>query len=92
MGEHQISLRFDVGYNREPPVVPELRDEIAQAWGLPLGRRVEICFRGSQHAAITGLLELLTAPDYPWDPRQSLQLRIAGFVFRSREIERWTTI
>jgi hypothetical protein len=92
MREHQISLGFDVGYHREPPVVPELRDEIAQAWGLPLGQRVEVCFLGSQRAAITGLLELLTTPDYPWDSRQSLQLRIAGFVFSSREIERWTTL
>jgi hypothetical protein len=65
MGEHQISLGFDVGYNCEPVVGPELRDEIARAWGLPLGQRVEVCFRGSQRAAIAGTLELLTTPDYP---------------------------
>jgi hypothetical protein len=46
-------------------VGPELRDEIARAWGLPLGQRVEVCFRGSQRAAIAGKLELLTTPDYP---------------------------
>ena len=92
MGEHQDSLDLDVSYNREPTVIPELRDEIAHTWGLPLGERVEVCFRGSQRAGITGVLELLSTPDYPWDARQPLQLRMVGLVFSSREIERWTRI
>jgi hypothetical protein len=92
MAEHQIRLALDTAFDPAPVAPPELRDEVAQAWGLPLGERVEICFRGSQRAAITGPLELLTTPDFPWDPRQPLKLRIAGFVFSSREIERWTRL
>ena len=92
MSEHQISLDIDASYSAAPAVVPELREEIAQAWGLPLGQRVEICFCGSQRAAATGILELLSTPEYPWNPRQPLQLRIAGFEFSNREIERWTKI
>jgi hypothetical protein len=92
MAEHQISLGLETTHTTEPAVVPELRDEIAQAWGLPLGERTEVCFRGSQRSAITGILELLTSPEYPWNPRQPLQLRIAGFVFSSRDIGSWTRL
>jgi hypothetical protein len=89
MREQQISLDLGVGYQTAPVVVPELRDEIAATWGLPIGQRVEICFRGGERSAVTGTLELVCAPNYPWDPRQALQLSIAGLIFTSREIERW---
>lgn len=92
MGEQQISLELDVAYSAASAGTAEIRDEIAQAWGLPLGQRLEVCFRGSQRAAITGTLELLSTPNYPWDPHQPLQLRIAGFTFNSRDIDRWTKI
>lgn len=92
MDEQQISLELEISYSAPTAGTAEIRDEIAQAWGLPLGQRLEVCFRGSQRAAITGTLELLSTPNYPWDPHQSLQLRIAGFIFDSHEIERWTKI
>lgn len=92
VSEQQISLELDVGYQTAPVVVSQLRDEIAATWGLPLGQRVEICFRGGERSAVTGILELLRAPDYPWEPRQALQLGIAGFIFSSRDIDRWTII
>lgn len=92
MAEQQINLGFVDSYSLAPAVVPDLRDEIATAWGLPLGDRVEVCFRGSQRAAIAGTLELITSPDFPWNPHQPLQLRISGFIFNSREIERWTRL
>jgi len=92
MAEHQISLNLDPGFAAAPAVVPEIRKEIAVAWGLPLDQRIEVCFRGGERSAVTGVLKLLRAPDYPWDPHQPLQLSIAGFVFSSREIERWTKI
>jgi hypothetical protein len=92
MSEHQICLDLDVGYQSAPVVVPALRDEIAVAWGLPIGQRVEVCFRGGERSAVTGTLELVRAPNYPWDPRQALHLRIAGLIFSSREIERWIEI
>jgi hypothetical protein len=38
------------------------------------------------------LLELADAPDFPWNPRQPLQLRIKGFVFNSRDIARWSRL
>jgi hypothetical protein len=91
LSEHQISLGLDTGYNPEPVVVPDLRDEIAAAWGLPLGQKVEVCFRG-ERSAVTGTLGLLKAPDFPWDPHQPLKLGIAGLIFSSREIERWTKL
>lgn len=92
MPEQQISLGLDVTHTTAPAVVPELRDEIARAWALPIGERTEVCFRGSQRSAITGILELITTPDFPWNPRQPLKLRIAGFIFSSRDIESWTRL
>ena len=91
MAEHQTELRLDVGYEPAPPVASELREEIAAAWGLPLGQRVEVSLRG-ERCALRGVLELRRAPDYPWDGRQALQLAVAGFVFSSREMERWTVL
>lgn len=92
VSEQQIYLDLEVGYQTAPAVIPALRDEIATTWGLPLGQRVEICFRGGERSAVTGVLELLRAPDYPWERRHALQLNIAGLIFTSREIERWTII
>lgn len=89
--EHQISLALDAGFSAAPAVLPELRDEIAAAWGLPLGERVEVGLRDGG-STIAGKLELLRAPAYPWDAREPLRLAIAGLVFSSREIERWTKI
>jgi hypothetical protein len=90
--EHQISLDLDMGFQPAPVLVPELRDEVATLWGYPLGQRVEICFRGGERSAVTGKLELLRAPDYPWDRHQPLKLAIAGLVFSSRDIDRWTIL
>lgn len=92
MPEHQASLPFDLPYNPAPAAPPELRDEIAQAWGLPLGERVEVSFRDGQLDGISGVLELITPPDYPWNPREPLQLRIAGYPFSSRAIAQWTKL
>lgn len=92
MAEHQTDLPLDVAYSTEPSLIPELRDEIARAWRLPLGQRVEVCFLGSQRAAVTGILELVSTPEFPWDPRQPLRLRIAGLVFGTGEIDRWTVV
>lgn len=92
MAQHQISLGLDTGYEPAPPVVPDIKDEIAAAWGLPLGHRVEVGLRGSDRSAISGILELAKAPDFPWDPRQPLMLRVRGFLFSSREIGHWTKI
>ena len=92
VNEQQISLGLDAGYTTAPAVVPQLLDEIATAWRLPLGQRVEVCLRGGQRSAVTGILELLRAPDYPWYPQQPLKLAISGLIFSSREIDRWTIL
>jgi hypothetical protein len=91
MAEHQISLRLDANYHPAPAVGADLRAEIAAAWGLPLGQRVEVGLR-NQPCALRGILELERAPDYPWDGRQALRLAVAGFVFSSREMESWAVL
>lgn len=92
MSDDQFAFAFDFAPSLEPAVGADLRDEIAATWGLPLGEKVEVFFRGGQLDAITGLLEIAAAPDFPWNPRQPLQLRVAGFVFNSREIEHWVRV
>jgi hypothetical protein len=91
MAEHQISLRSDADYAPAPVIGSELVEEIAAAWGLPLGQRVEVTLR-NQPCALRGTLKLERAPDYPWDGRQVLQLAVAGFAFSSRDMERWTVL
>ena len=92
MPENQTDLPLDALSHSGSPPAPELRDEIAAAFGLPLGERVHVSFRDSQIDAIAGKLELVVAPAYPWNPREPLALRVAGFTFSSRDIERWTRV
>ena len=92
MTEDQFAFTFDLTPATEPAVSPDLRDEIAGVWGLPLGEKVEVFLRNSQIDTVSGILELADAPDYPWNPRQPLRLRIAGFVFSNREIGHWTRL
>lgn len=89
MPERQTELPLDTGFNLAPAVQPELREEIARAWGLPIGQRVAVAFRNNRLDAAAGRLELAAAPDFPWNPHHALQLRIAGCNFSSRDIERW---
>lgn len=89
MSEHQTDLPLGTGFNLEPAAPPELRDEIAQVWGLPIGQRVAGSLRNGQVERVAGVLELAAAPDFPWNPRQALRLRIAGCDFSSRDIEHW---
>jgi len=91
MAEHQSSLKLGIGYETAPAVESSLRQEIASAWGLPLGECVEVSLR-TERCALRGILELQSAPDYPWDGRQPLKLSVAGFGFSSREIESWRVL
>lgn len=92
MPEQQTHLGFDASHSAPPAVIPELRDEIAQAWSLPLGERIQVRLRDSQCDTLTGTLELAAAPDFPWNPRAPLQLRVAGFAFSSRDIAQWVRL
>lgn len=92
MDEQQLNLGFDASYSPAPAAVPELRAEIAAAWGLPLGERVEIDLQRDDLPTLTGTLELASAPEFPWNPRQPLQLRLAGCTFSTRDIARWSRV
>ncbi|HRP04324.1 MAG TPA: hypothetical protein PLV87_05380 [Opitutaceae bacterium] len=92
MSEHQTHLPLESTFSVAPEAPPEMRDEIARVWGMPLGRRVAVSFRGGQFTSVEGVLELAAAPDYPWNPRQPLRLRIAGCDFSSRDIEHWRAL
>ncbi len=90
MFEHQASLPLDAPFQPAPAAPPDLRAEIACVWGLPLGERVELSLRGESLDTLTGVLELAAAPDFPWNPRQTLRLRVNGYAFDSRAITRWS--
>lgn len=99
MSPDQLAFSFVTAPRRESgrtesvEVLPQLRDEIARIWGLPLGERVEITFRPSfALPSASGILELHSDPAYPWDSHQPLALRAAGCDFSSRDIERWKLI
>lgn len=72
-----------------PAVASDIRDEIAQVWGLPLGQCVVLSIRGQERIEMRGRLELLVAPGFPWDKRQPLRLKVAGVIFSSTEIGHW---
>lgn len=90
MSDAQLSLSLDSSPPPPSVAVAHLRDEIARAWGLPLGQRVEIAFRPAFPVpAVVGQLELRSTPAFPWDPREPLALRVAGCDFTSRDIAHW---
>lgn len=87
----QLPLAFDSSPHLQPGAVPHLRDEIARVWGLPLGEQIAVTFRPAFRLASTaGRLELRTAPDLPWNPRQLLALRVGDCDFTNRDIDRWS--
>jgi hypothetical protein len=90
MSEHQLPLDLDLPYAPAPAAEAGLRAEIAEQWGMPLGERVEVVFRaGATFPMLRGVLELHRAPEFPWNPREPLALRISGIEFSSRDIQRW---
>ena len=52
MSEHQTDLPLDAPYAPAPAAPPELRDEIAATWGLPIGERIEVAFHRGELDAI----------------------------------------
>jgi hypothetical protein len=63
--------------------------EIAAVWGLPVGRRVRLSVRDPALPELSGRLELIAAPDLPFNPREALRLRVSGVAFSSAEIAEW---
>lgn len=63
------------------PEDPLLRD-IGAEWGLPVGQRVRIVFRGGESfRELTGCLEVAGAPELPLKRHRVLLLRVAGYEF-----------
>jgi hypothetical protein len=46
---------------------------------------------GESLPVLDGRLELVSAPDLPFDPREPLNLRVRGYIFSSRSIAGWAT-
>jgi hypothetical protein len=90
--ECQTSFEFVESIEGKPCATSDLLAEIAQVWALPLGEPVEITLRRGELRELRGKLELAVAPEYPWQARQSLKLRIAGYSFDSSDIERWVRV
>jgi hypothetical protein len=68
---------------------PLVRD-ITLTWSLPIGYKVRVHLKDDENLSVLeGRLELVSAPDVPFDPRQALSLRIRGYVFSSRAIASW---
>jgi len=87
--DSQAEFILDETAGEAPAVPSDIRDEIAQIWGLPLGRCVVLSVRGQERIELRGRLELVVAPRYPWDRREPLRLKIAGVIFSSPEIGHW---
>jgi hypothetical protein len=68
-----------------------LVSEIAQIWGLPIGRKGRIHLKdGENLPVLDGRLGLVSAPDLPFDRRQALNLRVRGYVFSSQAVSGWS--
>jgi hypothetical protein len=73
-----------------PQADDSLLSDIARVWSLPIGKKVRVHLQdGESLPVLDGRLELASAPDIPFDPRQPLSLRIRGYVFSSRAIAGW---
>jgi hypothetical protein len=68
------------------PEDPLLRD-IGEEWGLPVGQRVRVMFRGGESfRELTGRLEVAVAPELPLNHHRALRLRVAGYEFANTAI------
>jgi len=91
--DHQQEFLFAAGDAPQlglPQSDDPLVSDIAKAWSLPVGKRVRVYLKdGENLPVLEGHLELESAPDVPFDPRQPLSLRIRGYVFSNRAIAGW---
>ncbi len=97
--DEQLSLFSDLTAGRsldEPPLpgftdlAPELADEAARVWGLPVGQRARVTLRGHAMDGLHGLVQIAGLPDLPFDARRPLRLRIGHVEFTSRQVAAWT--
>ena len=99
--DEQLSLFSDLPVGRslaEPPLpgftdlAPELADEAAAAWGLPVGRVARVTLRGHAVDELTGLVQIAGLPELPLDARKTLRLRIGREEFTSRQVTGWSLV
>ncbi len=97
--DEQLSLFSDLPPRQSlahPPLpgftdlAPSITDELAAAWGLPIGRRVRVELRRHAVPGLLGLLQVAALPDLPFDARQALRLRIGHEEFTSKQIVAWS--
>jgi hypothetical protein len=97
--DEQLSLFTDLPAGRsfaEPPLpgltdlAPELADEAARVWGLPVGRRARVTLRGHAMDGLHGLVQIAGLPDLPFDASRPLRLRVGHVEFTSRQVSAWT--
>jgi hypothetical protein len=70
-------------------LLPTLDEEIAALWHVPIGKRVDVSLRRHDLTGTRGRLEIARAPDWPFNPRQPLALRIGHVGFTHQQIESW---
>lgn len=96
--DEQLSLFGDLsgGGGGDAPLLPgftdlapELADEVAAGWGLPIGKKARVTLRGHQLEALAGWLQLEGLPNLPFDGREALRLRIGRDMFTSRQVAGW---
>lgn len=96
--DEQLSLFSDLPAGRsldEPPLpgftdlAPELADEAAAVWGLPVGRRARVALRGHAVDALSGLVQVAALPEMPFAEHKPLRLRIGHEEFTSRQVSAW---
>ncbi|TVR45960.1 MAG: hypothetical protein EA425_17650 [Puniceicoccaceae bacterium] len=68
---------------------PSVSGEIARIWKLPIGEQVEVTLAKHALPGTCGRLEVAKAPEYPFDPRKQLRLRIGHAEFSSSQIVKW---
>jgi hypothetical protein len=99
--DEQLSLFSDLpaGRAREAPplpgftdLAPELADEVAAVWGLPVGRRARVTLCGHVVDELSGLLQIAGLPELPLDARRVLRLRIGHLEFTSRQVTGWSAL
>lgn len=96
-----MSLFSDLPAGRsldEPPLpgftdlAPELADEVAAVWGLPVGRRARVTLRGHAVDELCGLVQVAGLPDMPFAAHKPLRLRIGHEEFSSRQVTAWSVV
>ena len=95
MSAPQEELFFAEGpaqHSHSPDPRSALFAEIGALWQLPVGQVARVNLNGHNLSDLQGRIELVRAPDLPFDRREVLALRIGTIEFSSRQIVSWSLI